>query len=159
MAMQAATLTAGLTAKAMPVNFYALEGYSSQAEVYLRMLEAATNSQSIEKSALQAIKAMDKFSKVFPLGESRALVWKGVYHWLTGNVNQARFFWQSGLSAAEQRAIPYDQALAHYEIGRHLEHNDPACQQHLQHALEIFDRLGAAYDRAAVQSALEKVSS
>lgn len=159
LAEQAATLTAELTAKAMPVNFYSLEGYSSQAEVFLRLFESTTGSKELMKKALQAVKAMDKFARVFPLGEARALIWKGLYHWLTGNAQKANKHWQTGLAAAEQRGIPYDQALAHYEIGRHLKHNDPACHKHLQKALDIFDQLGAAYDRAAVQSAIEQTST
>jgi len=155
LAEQAASLVAKLTAKATPVNFYALEGYGSQVEVYMRMLESQAGSASLKKSALQSVKAMEKFARVFPLGESRALIWKGVYQWLTGKADRAHALWQAGLSAAEQRAIPYDQALAHYEIGRHLKADDPKRRQHLQTALEIFDQLGTAYDRAATQSALD----
>ena len=99
---------------------------------------------------------MDKFANVFPLGQPRALIWKGLYQWLTGDVRQAYALWQSGLSVAQQQALPYDQALAHYELGRHLKIDKPARLQHLQQALDMFDQLGAVYERTAVQSALDE---
>ena len=156
LAEQAAEKTAGLTAKAVPVNFYALEGYGSQAEVYLRILESVNGSESIRQAARQSIKAVDKFARVFPLGQSRALIWKGLYHWLTGKVSQAHVFWRNGLAVAQGRSLFYDQALAHYEIGRHLTDDDPLRRKHLQQALEIFDQLGAIYDRSEVQSTMDR---
>lgn len=155
LARQAAEQTARLTAKAVPVNFYALEGYSSQAEVWLRILELETGLAPARESARQSIKSMDKFAKVFPLGQSRASIWKGLYHWLTGKTSRAHALWRDALSVAQQRGLPFDQALAHYEIGRHLKLDDPAGRQHLQQAVEIFDRLGAVYDRKEAQAVLD----
>lgn len=156
LAAQAAERTAKLTAKAMPVNFYALEGYSSQAEVTLQILESATELKQARQSAQQSIKAMDKFARVFPLGQPRALIWKGLYHWLTGRTGQAYSLWGDALSVAQKRGMPYDQALAHYEMGRHLNVDDPGRHQHLQQALEIFDRLGAVCERSKARLALER---
>ena len=158
LAEQAAERTAALTAKAMPVNFYALEGYSSQAEVHLGMLELANGSQLARKPAQQSIKAMDKFARVFPLGKSRALIWKGLYYWLTGRNGRAHTLWRDALSVAQQQGLPYEQALAHYEMGRHLIIDDPARRQHLEEALEIFNGLGAVYDQTEVRVALDQSS-
>jgi flagellin-specific chaperone FliS len=57
---------------------------------------------------------------------------------------------------AQERSLLYDQALAHYEIGRHLTDDDPLRRKHLQQALEIFDQLGAIYDRSEVQSTMDR---
>ncbi len=157
-ARQGAEQTARLTAKAVPVNFYALEGYSSQAEVWLGILESENSSGAARESARQSIKAMDKFARVFPLGQSRAFIWKGLYHWLTGETGRAHALWHDALSVAQQRGLPFDQALAHYEIGRHLKLDDPACRQHLQQAVDIFDRLGAVHDLKKAQAVLDRSS-
>ncbi len=50
--------------------------------------------------------------------------------------------------------MPYEQGLAHYEIGRHLAVDDPARQAHLARAAEIFGQLEAAYDLRRVHEAL-----
>jgi hypothetical protein len=50
--------------------------------------------------------------------------------------------------------LAYDEALAHYEIGRHTDAGDPARQEHLSRAGEIFERLGAAYDLGRVQKVI-----
>jgi hypothetical protein len=50
--------------------------------------------------------------------------------------------------------MPYEEGLAHYEIGRHLLSGDPARQEHLAYAAEILARVGAAYDLGRVQAEL-----
>jgi hypothetical protein len=46
--------------------------------------------------------------------------------------------------------MPYEQGLAHYEIGRHLPATDPARATHLSQAYAIFSQLNAAFDVARV---------
>jgi hypothetical protein len=55
--------------------------------------------------------------------------------------------------------MPYEQGLAHCQIGQHLLEEDPDRQTHLAQAGEIFERLGAAYDLARVQQALTDLPS
>lgn len=52
--------------------------------------------------------------------------------------------------------MPYEQGLAHYELGRHLLQADPDRVAHLRQAQEIFTQLVAPYELARVQSLLEK---
>ena len=156
LAEQAAHVSLAMTAKATPVNFYAREGYAGPVEVYLRMLESKLENGALRKAAWKSARSLDKFAKVFPLGQSRALTWHGVYAWLTGDVDKAHKLWQLSLAAAERLGIPYDRALAQFEIGRHLKMEDPARLQYLQNALALFDQLGATYDRDVVQSELDQ---
>ena len=48
-----------------------------------------------------------------------------------------------------------EQALLHLEIGRHAEVGDAASAVHLEHAGEIFTRLGAAGDLARLAAIKE----
>jgi len=50
--------------------------------------------------------------------------------------------------------MPYEQGLAHYEIGRHLPFDDPARQDHLSQARVVFTRLEANYDLRRAQQEL-----
>jgi hypothetical protein len=59
------------------------------------------------------------------------------------------------LQAAERLAMPYEQALAHYEIGRHARADDPARGAHLARARDLFTRLGTTYDLALAQAAAQ----
>ncbi len=46
--------------------------------------------------------------------------------------------------------MPYEQALAHYDIARHLEPTNAAQANHLAASRDLFDRLHAARDLARV---------
>jgi hypothetical protein len=48
--------------------------------------------------------------------------------------------------------MPFDEALAHYEIGRHAKGDER--QAHLDRALEGFEALGASFYVAKVRSIL-----
>jgi hypothetical protein len=52
--------------------------------------------------------------------------------------------------------MPYDEALARYQLGRHLPIDDPARQEQLTWASQIFTQLGAGYDLSLTRSALTR---
>jgi hypothetical protein len=79
---------------------------------------------------------------VFPIGRPRALLWKGTLAWLSGKRRRAHTAWQESVAAAESLQMPYDQGLAHFEIGRHLADGDGARLSHLDRARDLFDALG-----------------
>jgi len=167
-ALQAANTAAALIAQSSPTVYSALEGYAGVAEVYLALWEDVSSPSAISRqlpvtsyqlsvirdSALQACAALSRFARVFPIGRPRAWLWQGLSDWLAGRPTQAHTAWRKSLAAAERLGMLYEQGLTHYEIGRHLDARDPARSQHLNRAVEIFNRLGAAVDaeRARVAS-------
>ena len=153
-ALQAAAQTMDLAAKSMPSSYGVLSGYANPAEVYLTLWEAGHPQPDLDKLARKACKLARGFARVFPIGRPRALLWGGLYEWLTGNTARAHKAWQESLVAARSLEMPYDEGLAHYEIGRHAEIGDPARDEHLTRACEDFERLDAAYDLARAQEAL-----
>jgi hypothetical protein len=77
------------------------------------------------------------------------LLWQGLYTWLEGRPRRAHQTWHNALAAASDHAMPYEQALAHYEIGRHS--TGAARREHLAQAAELCARLGAACDLDRVE--------
>ena len=143
------------TGRGMPTSYGALLGYAGAAEVYLTLWETRSPVQNIQEIAKEACEVLAKYANTFPIGKPRFLLWQGVYHWLNHNQSKANKLWQKGLVAAETLNMPYDQGLIHFEIGRHLNMDDPNRLHHLNKALEIFSQLGANYDRIRVEEALK----
>ncbi len=147
-ALEAAGQTMDLASNAMPSSYGVLSGYANPAEVYLGLWEAGHPEPGLDKLARKACKLARSFARVFPIGRPRALLWDGLYAWLAGKPARAQKAWQESLAAAR------DLEMAYYEIGRHAGVGDPARDEHLARARDIFDRLGAAYDLARVEEAL-----
>ncbi|MCB9102211.1 MAG: AAA family ATPase [Anaerolineales bacterium] len=178
-ALAAAKTGAALIAKASPSSFLSLPGYAGIAETYLSLWERemvdrlgfemqTINLSQIQKgrirgykspyknAARRACRALRKYAKVFPIGQPRANLWQGRFEWLSGRLLLAGELWRRSLALAEQYQMPYDQGLAHYEIGRHLPLDDPIRTQHLLQAERLFLDLGATYDFERVREALEE---
>ena len=128
-----------------PTSQDVVEGYSAVAEAYLSLWEAGEGPRTeLQKLARQACQGLHRYASVFPIGQPRAWLWQGRYEWLAGSARQAQAAWQKSLAAGERLAMPYEQGLTHYEIGRHAAGAER--QLPLAQAIEIFTRLGAAYD-------------
>lgn len=141
-----------------PTVFSSLDGLCHVPEVYLALWEAdpkGVDAGKLAQSALPACKAMHTFSRIFPIGQPRAWLCRGLYDWLSGKHRQAHRDWQKGLAWAEKLHMPHDLGLAHYEIGRHLKTSDLDREKHLAQAYALFHRIGAAYDMERVQQELD----
>jgi len=157
LARQAAETAAQLIAQTRPT--LVTRNASVVAEVYLTLWEASHDRPPAERAAVaqaarQACKTLHDFARVFPIGQPRAWLWHGLYEWLAGQPRQAMKAWRKTLAAAERLAMPYDQGLAHYEIGRHA--TGPERQEHLARARALFAQLGAAYDLARAEAAAKQ---
>jgi eukaryotic-like serine/threonine-protein kinase len=144
-ALEAAQRAAELIAASAPDAYPTLIGYSSVAEIHLRLWEDWPELNT-RTAAHQACRALQKFTSIFPIGRPRLLLWQGLEHWLSGHVDRASASWRDSLNAAEQRHMPYEQGLAHFEMGRHAPVGQPDRVQHLDRAREIFTQLGATYE-------------
>lgn len=141
-----------------PTGFGIIHGYNNAAEVCLALWEAAITSDAaqveantLKANAEQTCQALHKFARAFPIGQPRAWLWQGLYEWLSGRPAKARAAWQKSLAAAQRLEMPYEQALALYELGRHWPANDPHRRTHLTRAADIFSQLKARYDLERVQ--------
>ncbi len=157
LARQAADAAARLIAQvaSSPTSQDVVEGYAGVAEVYLTLWEDAVGqSAEFRKLAQRACKDLHGYARVFPIGQPRAWLWQGRCDWLAGDARKARQSWEKSLAAAERRAMPYEQGLTHSEIGRRAKGMER--QTHLARAIELFTRLGAAYDADRVRAEAQR---
>lgn len=175
-AQEAADVAAALQGQLSPTAFAALDGYANIAKVYLTLweieigldfrhptldrskvenLNRTSNIRNLKSKAGRAGKALYRYAWSYPIGRPQTWLWRGLYHWLSGQPQRAQITWQRALAEAQRLRMPYDQALAHYEIGRHLAAGDPNRLAHLSQAADIFAGLEAGFDLARVRAALE----
>ncbi len=151
LAIEAARAATTQIASSSGVGYMTASGFKGVAEVYLTVWEEGDrdiDGVRVSRRALQACQAVTRYAKRYRSAEPAALLFQARAHWLRGRSGLARRVWRRSLTAAERLSMPYDQGLAHYEFGRHLDAGDPARGEHLGKAAEIFARLGAAYDVA-----------
>jgi predicted ATPase/class 3 adenylate cyclase len=135
-----------LTQSLLPSNFSSFSGYTGPACVYLTLWEAGYSLPNVRKLAWRACKMLRKYARVFPIGEPRAFLYEGWYHWLLGKRARAQNYWKRGLTRAVELGMHYDQGLIHYQIGRHLPFGDHNRKIQLNQAVEIFTQIGAKFD-------------
>jgi class 3 adenylate cyclase len=146
-ARQAAAAAADLLAPVSLPHFSAFITYGHIAEVYLSLWEKEESQKTqadleVKMLARKACQSLRRCARLFPAAQPRAWRWQGVYNWLDGKPIRARQAWQKSLAAAQKLAMPYDEALAYYEIGRHAAGGEQEAD--LTRANRIFDRLGVA---------------
>jgi class 3 adenylate cyclase/tetratricopeptide (TPR) repeat protein len=164
LARQAAGMAARfIAAESSPTFLFHFEGYAGVPPVYLALWELAAEGKTavadrerMKKRARQACKGLHSFGHIFPMGRPRAWLWQGVYDWLDGKPGKAGKAWQKSLGYAERFDMPYEKGLALYEMGRHLPAGDPARQNNLNRAVEIFSQVGAAYNLTSAQEELDR---
>jgi hypothetical protein len=90
--------------------------------------------------AAEAVGHLGRYARVFPIGEPRFRLYRGLLAWTDGRAGPARRDWRAALAAAERLGMGYDQALALDLLGRHGEPGlRPAFRER---ALALFERLG-----------------
>lgn len=140
----AATCEQSLAQMPIPTAI-SFESYAQVAEVYLAVWENEKSQAShldpqLKLKAKQACHALHRFARIYPIAKPRASLWQGLYDWLDGKPGRARRAWQKSLVAAQKLAMPYEEVLAYYEIGRHATGTER--ETNLARAREGFERLG-----------------
>ena len=128
-----------------PVKCYWFDLYAMSAEVAMALwLERrgrdGGDAGPWRAMTVQAIGYLGRFARVFPIGEPRARLHRGLLAWVDGRPAAARRDWRAALAAAERLGMRYEQALALDVLGRHGEPGQrPAARER---ARALFDRLG-----------------
>ncbi len=160
-AREAAGQAAKVALHTAPTSQYSFPGFAGLAEVYVALWEDSADAPWAERKALQKLahqtcKVVHKFARVFPAGKPYAALWQGLYDWQAGKRSKANQQWQKCITDAEKLSMPYEQALAYYELGRHHLPQSFARKTNLTRAQEIFSGLGAAYDVERARRELER---
>ncbi len=157
-ARQAADKTADLIAQLPPTVHQVFEGYAGVAEVYLSLWQAiadqpfSSEQKAFVKPVERACKAMHRYARVFPIGQPRVWLYQGWYDWLVDKPDKAHKAWLKSLAYARQLEMPYEEGLAHYEIGRHSKGD--VRLKHLKQAADIFEHLGGMYELGRTRAEL-----
>lgn len=95
-----------------------------------------------------------------PIQKIAADLYRGKLAVLTGKSRQARHKWRKALAAAEQLELPFHEACLHFELGHPLLATTAAHkleqERHLRRAIALFTQLGAPYELAHAQRALQE---
>jgi len=128
-----------------PVKCYWFDLYAMTAEVALALwLDSRARDEGDSGPwrimATQAVGYLGRYARVFPVGEPRARLHRGLLAWTAGRAAAARRDWRAALAAAERLGMRYEQALALGILGRHGEPGQrPAYRER---ARALFERLG-----------------
>ena len=139
----------------LPNAFYTQEGYTATAEALLTMAEHPALPES-DRSTLAgdmklAMKRVRAFAKTFPASRPHVYRIEGWHAWQQGRPDKARQHWTRSIAEADRFNKVYEKGLAHYDIGRF----DPNGAGHVQHACEIFERLGLEYHERTTRALMQ----
>jgi class 3 adenylate cyclase/tetratricopeptide (TPR) repeat protein len=157
-AIAAAEAAARLIKRYLDFTYYSARGYGNLAAACLELWEtvpagASPERKILQRIARQAVAALRRYSRSSPAGRPITGVWRGLTEWLTGHPEEASEAWRAAITAARRQGMPYEEAMAHYQLGRSLPSSAPAHAEHLECAAEIFARLGATHDLELAQRA------
>jgi hypothetical protein len=144
--------------RAAPIKCYWYELYATTAEAAIALWQASRRRnigdqptvRAAAEQAEQAMRALHRYAKVFPIGQPRALLCQGLLAWVDQRPVRARKAWRRSLAAAERLGMRYDEMLAHHQLGRH---GDPSERdEHLARARQLFAQLGIAGEVAGPET-------
>ncbi|MBM3275697.1 MAG: hypothetical protein FJZ00_11130, partial [Candidatus Sericytochromatia bacterium] len=90
---------------------------------------------------------------LFPVSVAQAAYREGCRLAVHGKTAKAQRMWLKGLGEARRLGFPWDEARALSALGRSLPPGSADRKQHLEKAIEIFARLGAAHDLGIAREA------
>jgi tetratricopeptide (TPR) repeat protein len=119
------------------------EGLANVAEVALE-LDGRGHAPPAGAGACELLR---RFAATCPVAAAKALRADGLRLWLAGRRPRAIRAWCRSLDTARRLDLPYDEAMAHLELGRHLRAPETTPggwgrDEHLARARELFAALG-----------------
>lgn len=125
-----------------PGVVFVLDGFTGAAEAHLGLWERGRvrSAASAKAATERAVKKLIGYSKVFPIGRPAALRYSGRLKDQDGDQSGARSDWDKALQAAQTLRMPFEEALTTLNLGR-LDGDS----ERLQHARDLFERLGARH--------------
>jgi class 3 adenylate cyclase/tetratricopeptide (TPR) repeat protein len=127
-----------------PIKCYWFDLYAVTAEVAVSLWHASRQSGSGGDSASRtaarhAVRSLRRYARAFPIGLPRALLCQGLVAWIAGRPVRARRAWRRSAVVAQRLGMPYDELLAHAQLGRHGDASER--NRHLARAHELHAKL------------------
>jgi hypothetical protein len=101
-----------------PFNFSAFMAYNAAAEVMVMATVRAPSLTVSDQELHRAIKLSAAYARIFPVGSSRPLLWRGMLRARQGRTESALAEIRKAAEAARSRGMLLDEARALYELGR-----------------------------------------
>jgi predicted ATPase/DNA-binding SARP family transcriptional activator len=130
---------------------YTLEAHAGVPEVSLALLELGeppgTDPAEVRATAAAGLRRLRRYARRFPMARPRALACLAWSHRLQGRPAAASRAWARALREADRLVMPWEQASAHQELGRHLRPDERSPlgltgAEHLDRARSAFEALG-----------------
>ncbi|WP_166828507.1 adenylate/guanylate cyclase domain-containing protein [Thalassoroseus pseudoceratinae] len=114
-----------------PSAYYLLEAYSAVIEYRMATVRQRhrTDAETIN-SVREALRALQTYAKVFPIGQPRTLLWKGRWALLQGEKSQAIRNWQRAMTIARELQMDAEEHTAERELMA-VDANQPAASTEL----------------------------
>jgi serine/threonine protein kinase/tetratricopeptide (TPR) repeat protein len=155
-----ATQTLQVLQSIKPVTFFLYPGIIAMNEVFLTLWERSAASsperEQLAKQARAGIQILRTFAMILPFARSFSRLCRGSEAWLSGRPAVARQAWLQALVEAENHKMPFEEGRARYELGRHLDLQDPTRRPHLLRARALFSELHMPDEIARVQAELDR---
>ena len=153
----AATIEKGVEAlELLSVPLFALyQGIDVLARTCVMLGEQEQYTEAMHSYIIRLTRVLRKMMRFSPYVASGYQLYRGLAAFLAHRPREAQRLRQKSLSAARKWHMPYDEARALYEIGRHLPVSDPGRIQNLQAAAALFEQIGANGDLELTRALLE----
>jgi predicted ATPase/DNA-binding SARP family transcriptional activator len=140
----------GLVGPDPSVTQYTLEAHAGVPDVCLALLAqgaAPVGPAELRATAASGLRRLRRYARSYPMARPRALTCLGAQLWLEGRRGAARRAWARAAREAERRAMPWELARAHQELGGQLAPGERSPlgldrAAHLDRARSIFASLG-----------------
>jgi class 3 adenylate cyclase/tetratricopeptide (TPR) repeat protein len=160
LAYKTACQARALIALSPPTVYSTLDGYTGVAEVYLELWERESQAGQhnlplanldLKSDARRACKELEKYARVFSIGQPSFLLCRGLYEWLVGRQSRAQRSWKKSFELAKEMGMTYIQGRAQLEIIRHLPLDHPERNQHMNIAEQCLSQAEAFYELARLK--------
>jgi tetratricopeptide (TPR) repeat protein len=155
-----------LAANKSPTVYSMGIGFSAAAEVYFELWQKAVQNANrgldLAQHKLYAEKALNLlrlFRKVFPIGRPSADYYQGWYEELSGRPQMAVNSWRKGLEAARKFNLLYEEGLIRIKLGCTAREKPEARREHLECAIQIFEKMGAVHELRIARWAWEALTA
>jgi len=143
---------------------YSLDiGFAATADVYFELWEKSLQnpSQHLELDKYQlsgekTLKLLRAYQKAFPIGQPITDYYQGWHKWLMGKPQVAIRSWNKGLKAATKFNMPYEEGLIRLKLGSYLEGDQNERREHLECAIQIFEKMDALHELNVAKDATKK---
>ena len=135
-------------------------GYLALADTCFGLWEKSLQNPDLESDsakyqvlAEKSIKLLKGFQNVFPIGQPSTPYYQGWHQWLTGKHDAARKSWYKAIEASQKYRMPYEEALALYQLGASLPKDDPMRNEYLSKAAALFEKMECVFELNRVKAA------